>query len=81
MVKIIYFVILKFYLYKKYSFLALNEYKACLIFNENTSHDYLNESMKKKLLKRSDIVIKYLKNIQTSIFHIMDNKCCKLYYY
>lgn len=38
-----------------------------------------DKSIKKKLLKRCEIVMKYLKNIQALICNIMDDESCKLY--
>lgn len=56
----------------------MNEYKSCLIFNQKTNYDYNDVSIKEKLLKRFDIVIKYLKNIQHLFGNIMYNKSSKL---
>lgn len=56
-------------------FLALKEYKACLIFNKNASHDYYNELTSNKLFKRCKIVLSYVKNIQNSIINSVDS--CK----
>lgn len=58
--------------------LALKEYKAYLVFIQSTNDDVDNDITKKKLLKRCTIVLKYLKNIQTSIFNVMNNKSCEL---
>jgi len=56
--------------------LALREYNACLIYNQKTSHSY-NDLTKHQLLKRCAIIIKYLKNIQTIISGMLDDKSCK----
>ncbi|VVC40663.1 Serendipity locus alpha [Cinara cedri] len=53
---------------------ALEEYKSCLIFTQQTNCDHNGISANKKLLKRCEIVIKYLKNIQNSVCNILDNK-------
>ncbi|XP_060870929.1 serendipity locus protein alpha [Metopolophium dirhodum] len=58
--------------YKQYKN-ALREYNACLIYNQKTSHSY-NDSTKNQLLKRCAIVIKYLKNIQTIISDMLEDK-------
>lgn len=60
-----------------YLILAFQEYKACLIFNQNITND---PSTKKKLLKRCDLTLKYLKNIQISLCNIMENKSCKFFF-
>ncbi|XP_022181652.1 serendipity locus protein alpha [Myzus persicae] len=52
---------------------AVKEYNACLIYNQKTNHSY-NDLTKNKLLKRCAIVNKYLKNIQTIISDILDDK-------
>lgn len=62
----------------KYFILALREYNAYLVFNKKKNHGSIDESIKKKLLQRCNIVIKYLTNIQTSILSIMEDKSCKL---
>lgn len=53
---------------------ALREYNACLVYNQRTNDSYNDESIKNKLLKRCTIVIKYLKNTQTLISNILDDK-------
>ncbi|XP_025409081.1 serendipity locus protein alpha isoform X2 [Sipha flava] len=53
---------------------ALKEYNACLIFTQKNNLDKNEELIKKKLLKRCEIVLKYLKNIQTSMSNILDDK-------
>lgn len=59
-------------------FPALKEYNACLIFNQKQNLDYNKEFIDEKLLKRCEIVIKYLKNIQTSMSIILEDQNCKL---
>ncbi|XP_025201384.1 serendipity locus protein alpha [Melanaphis sacchari] len=53
---------------------AVKEYNACLAFNQKTIDSFNDESIKNKLLKRCAIVIKYLKNIQSLISTILDDK-------
>lgn len=57
----------------------MKEYNACLIFNQKQNLNNDEELTNKKLLKRCEIVIKYLKNIQTSISVILDDTNCKLH--